>query len=111
MEKTNLGTVLKLNAGWDDIGSWRSVWENSKKDENGNATKGKVFLEKTKNCYIRGEDRLIVGIDINDLVIIETNDALLVSNKDSSQKVKKGGQYDLILWAEEGSPPVESLPK
>jgi mannose-1-phosphate guanylyltransferase len=89
MEKTNLGTVLALNAGWDDIGSWRSVWENSKKDENGNATKGKVFLEKTKNCYVRGEERLIVAMDINDLIIIETNDALLVSNKESSQKIKK----------------------
>ena len=89
MEKTNLGTVLTLNAGWDDIGSWRSVWENSKKDENGNATIGKVVLEETKNCYIRGEERLIVGLDLNDLIIIETDDALLVSNKDSSQKVKK----------------------
>ena len=44
MEKTKLGTVVSLNAGWDDIGSWNSVWENSIKDKNDNAIKGKVIL-------------------------------------------------------------------
>ena len=89
MEKTKLGTVLNLDAGWDDIGSWKSVWNNSKKDINGNSIKGKVFTEKVKNCYLRSEERLIVGIDLEDLIVVETSDAILISKKDSSQKVKK----------------------
>ena len=51
MEQTKLGTVLNLDAGWNDIGSWKTVWENSKKDEDGNFYKGKVIAEKTENCY------------------------------------------------------------
>ncbi len=89
MEKTNLGSVLRLEVGWDDIGSWKSVWENSKKDKNGNTLKGKSIIKGTNNCYIQSEDRLIVGIDLNDLIVIETNDAILVSDKNSTQKVKK----------------------
>ena len=89
MEKTKLGTVLNLDAGWDDIGSWKSVWNNSKKDINGNSIKGKVFTDKVKNCYLRSEERLIVGIDLEDLIVVETSDAILISKKDSSQKVKK----------------------
>ena len=76
MEKTKLGSVLTLKAGWDDIGSWKSLWKNSKKDDRGNALKGKVIIEDSENCYLRSEDRLIVGININDLVIVETNDAV-----------------------------------
>ena len=79
MEKTNLGSVLTLDAGWDDIGSWESVWKNTKKDKDGNATKGKVIVEESKNCYLRSEDRLIVGINLDELIIIETKDAILVS--------------------------------
>ena len=89
MEKTNLGSVLTLKAGWDDIGSWKSVWKNSVKDDKGNALKGKVIIEDSENCYLRSEDRLIVGINIKDLVIVETNDAVLISKKDSTQKVKQ----------------------
>ena len=89
MEKTKLGTVFSLKVGWNDIGNWKSIWENSKKDDNGNTLKGKVITEDVKNCYLRSEERLLVGIDIQNLVVIETNDAILVSNKDSTQKVKK----------------------
>ena len=89
MEKTNLGSVQTLQAGWDDIGSWESIWKNSKKDNNGNTIKGKIMVDGTNNCYLRSEERLIVGIDLNDLIIVETNDAILISNKDSTQKVKK----------------------
>ena len=88
MEKTALGSVLNMNVGWSDIGSWQSVWENSKKDSEGNTLKGKIFLEKSKNCYLRSEERLIVGIDLKNLIVVETKDAILISNKDSTQKVK-----------------------
>ena len=89
MEKTKLGSVFSLDAGWDDIGSWKSVWNNSKKDSNGNCSKGKVVIEESKNCYIKSEERLIVGINLTDLIVVDTKDALLVTHKDSTQKVKK----------------------
>ena len=88
MEKTSRGIVIPLDAGWSDIGSWESVWDASKKDPDGNHTDGKVLLENTKNSYIRSENRLIVGIDLDDLIIVETRDAILISNKKSSQKLK-----------------------
>ncbi len=89
MEKTSNGIVIPLDVGWSDVGSWESIWENSKKDPNGNHTEGKVMLENSKNSYLRSENRLVVGIDIENLVVIETSDAILISNKKSSQKVKK----------------------
>ena len=88
MEKTDKGTVLPLDVGWNDIGSWDAVWEVSNKDKNGNASQGKVILEETKNCYLRSDNRLIVGIGIKDLIVVETNDAVLITSRKESQKVK-----------------------
>ena len=88
MEKTKLGTVLPLDVGWSDVGSWKSVWNNSSKDKNGNCIKGNVILKNTKDCLINGESRLLVGLGIKELVVIETNDAILISHKNESQKVK-----------------------
>tara|TARA_Y100000589_G_scaffold306835_1_gene321927 strand:- start:757 stop:2193 length:1437 start_codon:yes stop_codon:yes gene_type:complete len=88
MEKTSNGVVIPLDVGWSDVGSWEVIWEKSEKDLNGNHIEGKVLLENTINSYIRSEDRLIVGIDLNELVIVETRDSILISNKKSSQKIK-----------------------
>ena len=88
MEKTSRGIVIPLDVGWSDIGSWEAVWKTAKKDIDGNFTDGKVLLENTKNSYLRSENRLIVGIDLNDLIVVETRDAILISDKKSSQKVK-----------------------
>ena len=93
MEKTSKGIVLPLDVGWSDVGSWKAIWETSTKDLNGNHTEGRVILENTKNSYLRSEDRLLVGIDLNDLAIIETRDSVLISNKKSSQKVKNIVSY------------------
>ena len=87
--KTKKGTVFPLDANWNDIGSWQSVWEVSNKDKNGNFTKGKIIIKNTKNCYLSSEARLLVGIGLEDLIVVETNDAILVSNKSESQKVKE----------------------
>ena len=89
MEKTKKGTVLPLDANWNDIGSWQSVWEVSDKDKYGNFTKGKTIIKNSKNCYLSSEDRLVVAIGLKDLIVVETNDAILVSNKSESQKVKE----------------------
>ena len=88
MEKTNKGTVIPLDCGWNDIGCWKAVWENSKKDEDGNHIRGNVISEKARNCYLRSENKLLVGIGINNLIVVDTNDAILVSNKNESQMVK-----------------------
>ena len=88
MEKTNIGTVLPLEAKWTDIGSWDSVWKISNKDINNNFIKGKVLAKDTTNCYLRSEKRLITTIGIKDLIIIETSDAILVAEKSKSQEVK-----------------------
>ncbi len=88
MEKTKLGFVIPLNAGWSDIGSWNSVWETSNKDKDGNHIVGKAIIKETKNCYIRSEDRLVVGIGLSNLVIVETNDAVLIVDRENAQDVK-----------------------
>ncbi len=88
MEKTSLGTVIPLNAGWRDIGSWDKVWENSSKNSDGNSFSGRTILKECKNCLVRASKRLIVGIGIKDIAVIETDDAILVLNKSCSQKVK-----------------------
>ena len=89
MEKTNNAIVVALNAGWDDIGSWESIWKKSIKDKNNNSTKGNVLLTDSKGCYLRSETRLVVGLGLKELIVIDTDDALLIANKKSSQKVKE----------------------
>ncbi len=89
LENTKKAFVYPLFCGWDDIGSWESLWNISKKDLDGNSIKGEVIINKSSNCLVRSEDRLIVGLGLKDLVIIETKDAVLVADKVSSQDIKK----------------------
>ena len=93
MEKTTRGIVIPLDAGWSDVGSWEAVWQTSKKDSDGNFADGNVILENTKNSYFRSENRLLVGIDLDNLIVVETRDAILISEKKSSQKVKNIVNY------------------
>ena len=88
MEKTTIGSVFPLQVGWSDIGSWKSVWENSKKDCKGNTIKGNVIIDNVNNSYLRSEERLVVGIDVNNLVVVETCDAILISKKILLRKLK-----------------------
>lgn len=103
MERTKLGSVLIIKAGWNDIGSWKSIYDNSEKDNKGNTLIGKVITEEVNNCYLRSEERLIVGIDLKNLIVVETNDAILISDKESTQKVKKVVQKLYDSNAEEGN--------
>ena len=89
MEKTKIGMVIPLVAGWSDIGSWKTLWEVSKKDNNGNVLSGNIINKLTKNCLIKSDKKLVVGIGIKDLIIVDTNDAVLIVNKDDCQKVKE----------------------
>ncbi len=88
MENTKLGSVLPLNAGWSDVGCWAALWETAKKDPLGNVSLGRIITEQTSNCYLRSEHRLVVGIGLENLIIVETDDAILIAHKDKSQDVK-----------------------
>ena len=89
MENTQKAIVIPFNAEWSDIGSWKSVWENSDRDEDGNVSKGNVIIEKTKNCYLRSEKKLLVSLGLDNLVIIDTDDVTLVAEKNESENIKK----------------------
>ena len=87
-EKTKKAFVIPLNCGWDDIGSWESLWEISKKDKNGNSLSGKILAKDTKESLIRSENKLVVTIGLENIVVVETKDAVLVANSKCSQSVK-----------------------
>ncbi len=87
MEKTQNSIVVPLNAAWTDIGSWDSLWELKDKDNNGNVSEGDVILEDVKNTFISSSNRLVSAIGVDNLVIIDTQDSLLVANKQFSQKI------------------------
>jgi mannose-1-phosphate guanylyltransferase len=91
MEKTQNAAVIPLDAGWSDVGSWTSLWDIANKDANGNHIANcQAILEDTQNCMIMGEqERMIATLGVEDLVIVDTKDALLVANKNSIQDVKK----------------------
>ena len=89
MEKTYFGTVMPLEVGWSDLGSWSAVYDCSEKDKNGNVTEGKVILKESKNCLFRSENRLLAGVGLEDLIAVETHDAILITKKNKTQTVKK----------------------
>jgi len=89
MEKTAEAVVIPLDAGWNDIGSWSALWEVAEKSSTGNVTRGDVLLEDTRNCYLHAGSRLIAGVGIDNLVVVETADAVLVAHRDRVQEVKQ----------------------
>tara|TARA_R110001592_G_scaffold69819_2_gene214191 strand:+ start:1023 stop:2423 length:1401 start_codon:yes stop_codon:yes gene_type:complete len=89
MEKTADAVVVPLDAGWSDIGSWSALWDVNNKDTNGNAISGDSINHETTNTLIQGGERLIATVGIDNLVIVDTKDALLVATKDKVQDVKK----------------------
>lgn len=88
MEKTSEAVVVPMDLGWSDIGSWTSLWEISSKDEKGNSSQGDVTLHNSKECFVRAENKFVSAIGLNEIVIIDTKDALLVAHKDSVQDTK-----------------------
>ncbi len=88
-EQTRKAFVLPLDCGWDDIGSWESLWNLSKKDQNGNSLSGRIVAQNTRNSLIKSGERLIVTLGIEDAIIIDTKDALLVAKRENAQEVKE----------------------
>ena len=89
MEHTKNGVVVPLDANWSDVGSWSSLWDIKTKDNNDNVSEGDVFLEDVKNTYTYSSNRLVSVIGVSNLVIIDTQDALLVADKQQTHNIKK----------------------
>ncbi|HIC12183.1 MAG TPA: mannose-1-phosphate guanylyltransferase/mannose-6-phosphate isomerase [Sulfurimonas sp.] len=89
MEKSSIVKVIPSNIDWSDVGSFDALYEELPKDENGNTLNDKHISIDSKNNLIQGKDKYIATIDVQDLIIVDTGDAFLVSKKGSSQKVKQ----------------------
>ncbi|MGL4447921.1 MAG: mannose-1-phosphate guanylyltransferase/mannose-6-phosphate isomerase [Shewanella sp.] len=88
MEKTANAVVMPLDASWSDVGSWSALWDVSAKDTQGNVLQGDVLTEQTRNSFIYGQHRLVATVGIDDVVVVETKDAVLVAHKDKVQDIK-----------------------
>lgn len=80
--------MVELNAGWNDLGAWDAVWQVGKRDENGNVTSGDAIVTNSKNSLVHSSSRLVSAVGIDNLIIVETADAVLVADRKSSQDVK-----------------------
>jgi mannose-1-phosphate guanylyltransferase/mannose-6-phosphate isomerase len=89
MEKTGSAAMVEADIGWSDIGSWKTLWEVSDKDEQGNVLSGDVIVEGVSNSLIRSEDTLVAAVGLDAMMVVETADAVLVAPVDRSQEVKK----------------------
>ncbi|WP_114689297.1 mannose-1-phosphate guanylyltransferase/mannose-6-phosphate isomerase [Polynucleobacter necessarius] len=80
--------MVELNAGWSDLGAWDAVWQVGNQDINGNVTSGDTLLANTKNSLVYANSRLVSAVGVENLVIVETADAVLIANRNNSQDVK-----------------------
>ncbi|NQZ53789.1 MAG: mannose-1-phosphate guanylyltransferase/mannose-6-phosphate isomerase [Piscirickettsiaceae bacterium] len=101
MEKSNKVAMIACDIGWSDIGSWYAISELKQPDSDGNRVVGQALLHDVTNCYIQNEGRMVGAIGIDNLIIVDTADALLIADKTRSQDVKKivtqlkQGEYNL----------------
>ena len=86
--KTKKGRVVRLDAGWNDVGSWSALWDIKDKNADGNVISGDVISINSKNSYINAGKRLVAAIGLEDIVIVDSDDALLIARKDKVQDVK-----------------------
>lgn len=104
LEKSSNVVVVPCNLGWSDVGAWDAVHNVSAKDEQGNAVQATAILRDSKNCLVVGGKRLIATVGVEDLCIVDTEDALLISRKDRAQEVKdvveevkkRGGEQHML---------------
>lgn len=89
MEKTSCAVVIPIDVGWNDVGSWSSLWEIAPQDQKGNFAHGDAILEDTENCYVHSERHLVTTLGVDNLVIVDTPDALLVADRNRAQDVSK----------------------
>lgn len=88
MEHTTQGVVVGLDVGWNDLGSWSSLWQSNQKDEQQNVIFGDVLTEQSQSNYIYASSRLVTVLGVENLIVVETKDAVLVAHQDKSQEIK-----------------------
>ncbi|WP_444891412.1 mannose-1-phosphate guanylyltransferase/mannose-6-phosphate isomerase [Microbulbifer sp. DLAB2-AA] len=89
MEPTESAAVVPMDAGWSDVGSWLGLWELAERDDDDNLLQGDVLQEDSSGCLVRAESRLVSLLGVEDLVVVDTDDALLIADKQRVQEVKK----------------------
>lgn len=89
MEKTKSAVVVPLASDWNDVGAWAAIWDVSAQDSSGNVVLGDVITDQVSGSYLRAESRLLAAVGVENLVIVETADAVLVADKDQVQQVKR----------------------
>ncbi len=89
MEQTDKGVVVPVDFGWSDVGSWSALWEISDQDSNGNVFLGDALALDSRNCYLRSDGNLIAAIGVEDLVIVATDDVILVVPRNRAQDVRR----------------------
>jgi mannose-1-phosphate guanylyltransferase len=89
MEKADNVVVVPMDAGWNDVGAWSSLWEVTPKESDGNAVSGDVMTHNTQDSLIKSTSKLVATVGVKDIVVVETKDAVLVAAKDQVQDVKK----------------------
>ncbi len=89
MEKTSRAAVVPADIGWSDVGNWSAVWELSEKDEDGNSIRGRGAVIDAKNVHIRSDDYLTTVVGVADIIVVTTQDAVLVVHHDHGDKVKQ----------------------
>ncbi len=93
MERADNVFVVPGDFGWSDVGDWRAVYDFSDKDEHGNALHNHVIVHDSSRCLVQADDRLVVLVGIHDTIVVETEDALLICHRDSTQQVKNVVDY------------------
>ncbi|MBD1391437.1 mannose-1-phosphate guanylyltransferase/mannose-6-phosphate isomerase [Neiella sp. HB171785] len=88
MEKTDRAVVIPLDAGWNDVGSWSALWEVNDKDQHGNVTRGDVMVHESNNTYVNAEEKLVAVVGLDNIIVVETKDAVLVADQNRVQDVK-----------------------
>lgn len=103
MEHTTKAAVTPLNCTWSDIGNWQAVWEQSCRDKNNNYIHGDVTAINTTGCLIDARSRLVATLDVHDLAIVETTDAILIAKRGQAQDIKQ-----IVAVLKQQSHPVAS---
>ena len=88
MEHTSHSVVFPLVLKWNDLGSWEAFYQTDEKDSSGNVCHGDIVFKNVHNCYLHGTSRLITALDVDDIAVVETQDAILVASRNSVQQVK-----------------------
>jgi mannose-1-phosphate guanylyltransferase len=89
MEKAHNALVIPGDFGWSDVGSWDALWEASSRDEQGNAMRGQVIAVDSHRCLVQSPDKLVALVGVEDLIVVETADALLICKRGASQSVRE----------------------